>query len=69
MKVRELIAKLQAMDPEKNVLVSVRTQTSRYSLAECVPFDIDHAYGAATIHISLPKGLYIARNKRSAVSV
>lgn len=68
MTVGELMKYLATMDPETKVLVSVNTYTSRHSLAEESPFCVDHAFGAATLHISLRQGLYIARNKRSAVS-
>jgi hypothetical protein len=63
MKVSELIEKLRKFDPDKNVIVSVRASTDRYSRAEVSPFDIDHGFDAATLYVSLPEGLHIQRNR------
>jgi len=61
MNTRELIAELQKHDPNKEVLVNVRTQTQRYGQAQVTPWQVDGSYGATTIQVTLPEGAYIAK--------
>lgn len=64
MKVNELIAQLQKLpNQDIEVLVDVRTSTQVYGLAQVTPWEVSPAYGGATIKITLPSGMYIAKRK------
>lgn len=55
MKVSELIAKLQTMEQDKEILVCVGVYTQRFSVVEVSPYCVDHL----GIHISLGEGYSI----------
>lgn len=65
MKVSELIAKLQKLpDQEQEVLVNVKTYTRVFGVAQVTPWEVDQSYSGATITITLPEGMSVARKRR-----
>lgn len=64
MTVKELIAELQKLsNQDAEVLVNVRTHTQVYGQAQVSPWWVDHSYGGATIEVTLPEGMSIAKRK------
>jgi hypothetical protein len=67
MKVSELVTLLQKLpDQDVEVLVNVRVHTQAYGVAQVTPWDVDQAYGGATIEISLPENMHVVKRKRLA---
>lgn len=61
MRVKELIQKLQELEPERVIEVKVRCHTRRHSVASVTPFEVDWA----GIWISLPDNMHVVeRNKK-----
>jgi hypothetical protein len=63
MLVSELIEKLQKLEPNREVLINVRTWTTAFGSAQVTPWEVNQSYGGATIEITLPEGQYIGTRK------
>lgn len=64
MTVKELISKLNSLNPDAKVLVDIMQENKSYGIFQLDPHMVDATYSGATIRIWLPSGSFITQKKK-----